>query len=310
MLRFPCFQKGVIIFMKKRLISLILSVLCVLSLGVCASADNPDAGHSRAVIGADLTEEQIASVYGMFGISRYSVPELTMTNARERAELEGYVDSSLIGTKSISCVYVSLPADGSGLDVSTSNVTWCTPQMYISALATAGITDARIIVAAPFEVSGTAALTGVFWAYEDITGQKLDETAKLVATQELTITGDLAQQLGEMDTTYIINDLKLMLEETKNMTDEQIRAEIVQIAAQYNVSLTDTQINKLIELCRSMEGLDDDALLKRVQEVQNTLTKVSNAKTKVTGFVSTVTKVVTSVKSFFDKIGDIIGYHG
>ncbi len=43
--------------------------------------------------------------------------------------------------------------------------------MYISALATAGITDARIIVASPFEVSGTAALTGVYKAYEDMTGK-------------------------------------------------------------------------------------------------------------------------------------------
>ena len=294
----------------KKIISLALSLLCVLSLGVSAFADNPAAARSRAVIGADLTDEQISSVYGMFGIARYSVPELTMTNARERQELEGYVDPALIGTRSISCVYVSLPGDGSGMDVSTSNVNWCTPQMYIAALATAGITDAKVIVAAPFEVSGTAALTGVFWAYEDITGTKLDETAKLVATQERTITGDLAQTLGEMDTTYIISDLKLMLEETKTMSDEQIREQIIEIAKQYNVSLTDTQIKKLIELCRSMEGLDEDALAKRVKEVQGTLTKVSEAKTKVTGFVSTVTKVVTSVRSFFDRIGGIIGYTG
>lgn len=294
----------------KKILSMFLAVVCLVSLTVCAYAGDSTASTARAVIGADLTEEQVASVYNMFGISRYSVPELTMTNDRERAELAGFVDPALIGSRSISCVYVSLPGDGSGIDVSTSNVNWCTPQMYISALATAGITDAKIIVAAPFEVSGTAALTGVFWAYEDITGIKLDDTAKLVATQELTITGDLAQQLGEMDTTYIINDLKLMLEETKTMTDDQIRAEIIEIAKQYNVSLTDAQISKLIELCRSLEGLDDDALLKRVQEVQNTLTKVSTAKTKVTGFVDNVTKVVTSVKSFFAKIGDIIGYHG
>ena len=294
----------------KKTASLILTVLILLSLGVCAFADNPSAANSRAVIGADLSEDQIALVYQNFGISRYSVPELTMTNARERAELEGFVDSALIGTRSISCVYVSLPGDGSGLDVSASNVSWCTPQMYMSALATAGISDAKIIVTSPVEVSGTAALSGVFWAYEDITGQKLDETAKLVATQELTLTGDLAKELGEMDTSYIIDDLKLMLAETKNMSDEEIRSEIVQIASQYGVSLTDAQIEKLIELCRSLEGLDDEALAQRVKEVQSTLTKVSEAKTKIVGFTQGVAKFVTSVKSFFGKIGDIIGYFG
>ena len=49
--------------------------------------------------------------------------------------------------------------EGSGMSVTTSNITWCTGEMYISALATAGITDARIVVAAPFEVSGTAKFT-------------------------------------------------------------------------------------------------------------------------------------------------------
>lgn len=290
--------------MKKRFISFVLVFVLILSLGVTASADNI---QSRAVIGADLTPEQVALVYQAFGVQQGSVIQLNITNAEERAYLEGYVDSSIIGTRSISCVYVELLGSGAGMNVTTSNITWCTPEMYISALATAGITDARIIVAAPFEVSGTAALTGIYKAYEDMTGQKLDNIAKLVSTQELTITGSLAQEIGSMDSTSIVQDLKMMLNETQNMTDDQIRQEIVQIAAQYNVTLTETQINQLISLCRSLEGLDADQLKSRVEEVQNTLNKVSTAKTQVVGFVNSVKKVVTSVASFFDKIKDIIG---
>ncbi len=290
--------------MKKRFISFVLVFVLILSLGVTASADNI---QSRAVIGADLTPEQVALVYQAFGVQQGSVIQLNITNAEERAYLEGYVDSSIIGTRSISCVYVELLGSGAGMNVTTSNITWCTPEMYISALATAGITDARIIVAAPFEVSGTAALTGIYKAYEDMTGQKLDNIAKLVSTQELTITGSLAQEIGSMDSTSIVQDLKMMLDETQNMTDDQIRQEIVQIAAQYNVTLTETQINQLISLCRSLEGLDADQLKSRVEEVQNTLNKVSTAKTQVVGFVNSVKKVVTSVASFFDKIKDIIG---
>ena len=290
--------------MKKRIISFVLVFVLILSLGVTASADNI---QSRAVIGADLTPEQVALVYQAFGVQQGSVIQLNITNAEERAYLEGYVDSSIIGTRSISCVYVELLGSGAGMNVTTSNITWCTPEMYISALATAGITDARIIVAAPFEVSGTAALTGIYKAYEDMTGQKLDNIAKLVSTQELTITGSLAQEIGSMDSTSIVNDLKLMLDETKNMTDDQIKQEIIEIAKQYNVTLTDAQINQLITLCRSLEKLDGDALKSRVEEVQNTLKKVSNAKTQVVGFIQTVKKVVTSVASFFEKIKDIIG---
>lgn len=275
------------------------------SLAAAAYADGE--GQARAVIGANLDENQIASVYQLFNVKRGDVKEMTVTNAEEREYLEGYVDESLIGTRSISCVYVELLAEGAGMDVTTSNITWCTPEMYISALATAGITDAKIVVAAPFEVSGTAALTGVYKAYEDLTGKKLDDLAKAVSTQELTITGELADEIGEMDSTSIVNDLKMMLDETAQMTDEEIKEQIIQIAATYNVKLTDNQINQLISLCRSLEGLDADALKSRVEEVQNTLKKVSDAKTQVIGFVEQVKKVVTSIKSFFEKIGDIIG---
>ena len=287
----------------KRIIGLLLSLLLLLSLSVPAYAETI---QSRAVIGADLDEQQAAAVYQMFGVRRGDVIELTVTNAEERQYLEGYVDSSVIGTRSISCVYVELLPEGSGMSVTTSNITWCTGEMYASALATAGITDANIIVAAPFEVSGTAALTGVYKAYEDMTGQKLDDMAKLVSTQELTITGDLAKEIGSMDSTSIVNELKLMLDQTKNMSDEEIRQTIIDIAGRYNVKLTDTQIRQLIDLCRSLEGLNPDQLKQRVEEVQGTLQKVSEAKTKVVGFAQTVKKVVESVSSFFERIRDIL----
>ncbi len=291
--------------MKKLLVPLMLLAAVLVSIQIPAYAE---VTQRRTVIGADLTSEQVDSVYRMFGVTRGFVIELGMTNAEERQALEGYVDSAIIGTRSISCVYVELLEEGSGMDVTTSNITWCTPEMYISALATAGVTDAKVIVAAPFEVSGTAALAGVYKAYEDMTGMKLDDLAKLVSTQELTITGELAEEIGSMDSTSIVNDLKLMLNETEHMTDEEIRKEIIAIAAEYNVKLTDTQIRQLIDLCRSLEGLDTNELTKRVEDVQSTLQKVSDAKTKVVGFVQTVKKVVTSIKSFFDTIGKILGW--
>ena len=269
------------------------------SVSVSAPAPAPAAQsgvhQSRAVIGADLSADQISAVYQAFGVTRGSVIELTVTNAEERQWLQGYVDPALIGTRSISSVYVELLDAGANMDVTTSNITWCTPEMYMSALATAGITDARVVVASPFAVSGTAALTGVYKAYEDMTGRKLDDLAKAVSTQELTITGDLAQEI------------KLMLAETEKMTDEQIRQEIIAIAARYNVRLTDNQIGQLISLCRSLEGLDADALKKRVEEVQSTLNKVSEAKTRVVGFVESVKNVVTSIREFFERIGDLLG---
>lgn len=283
----------------KRFISILL--VCSLLIGA-VPALAVDAGEARAVIGANLTEEQIADVYANFGIERGSVTELRVTNADERKYLEGYVDESIIGTNSISCVYIEVLEEGDGLDVTTSNINWCTSQMYVSALATAGITDAMIIVAAPFEVSGTAALTGVYLAYEDITGQELDETAKLVSTQELTLTAELAEQIGSYDSVEIVNELKLLLGETKNMTDDELRAEISSIASDLGVTLTDTQIDQLISLCRSLEKLDPEQLKEKVESVQNTIAKLGQAKEKVTSFIESVKNVWNSVVDFFKNL--------
>lgn len=289
----------------KRIISLLLAVLMISSLGVSAFAD--EVNQSRAVIGANLDEAQVASVYNVFGKNKGDAIELVLTNQEERQYLQGFVDESIIGTRSISCVYVELLPAGQGMDVTTNNITWCTPEMYISALATAGITDAKIIVASPFEVSGTAALAGVYKAYEDMTGKKLDDIAKLVSTQELTITGELAAEIGSMDSTYIVNELKLMLDQTAKMSDEQIIEQIKLISQRYNVSLTDSQIDQLLTLCRSLEKLNAADLKAQVEQVQETLRKVSDAKTKVVGFVEKTKNVILTVKSFVDKIKDIIG---
>ncbi len=163
----------------KKVLCLMLCLLMIVSL--CSQAF-AEVLQSRVVIGADLTASQIAAVYSSFGLQRGQVTELKVTNAEERRYLEGLVDRSIIGTRSISCVYVQIMPPGSGISVVTNNITWCTARMYVSALSTAGVTDARIMVTAPVKVSGTAALTGVYKAYEDITGRRLADSAKLVGT--------------------------------------------------------------------------------------------------------------------------------
>lgn len=286
----------------KKIVCIVLCLVTLLTLSAPAFAVN----QSRAVIGADLNPMQADMVYAAFGLRRGDVIELTVTNAEERRYLEGFVDSRVIGTRSISSVYVELLPPGSGMSVTTSNISWCTGDMYISALGTAGITDARIVVAAPFEVSGTAALAGVYKAYEDMTGVRLDDLAKLVSTQELTVTGDLAQQIGSMDSTSIVGDLKLMLNETKTMSDEEIIGVIEGLAGQYNVSLTDTQKRQLVSLCRSLEQLNPDQLKSRVEQVQGTIQKMSEAKTKIVSFAESVKEFMDTFSAFMDKVKEFM----
>ena len=289
----------------KKILCYVLVLTMLMGFG---SAFAMNVGDARAVIGADLSEDQIAVVYESFGIERGSVTELAVNNAEERQYLEGLVDDSMIGTRSISCVYIEILEEGSGLEIATNNISWCTENVYINALATAGIADARVIVSSPIAgISGTAALTGIYKAYEDITGEELDEVAKLVGTQELVITQELADEIGSYDAAVIVNELKLILAETANMTDEEIRAEILRIAADYDVTLTDGQVDQLVELCRSLEKMGADELLNTVQSVQNTIQKLAEAQSTAQRVISTVKEFVASVGEFVDKILSFFG---
>ena len=288
---------------KKKWLCVLLALVMAFTLTVPVFA----AGESRVVIGADLTEDQIKTVYKLFGIERGSVEELKVTNAEECRYLEGLVEESVIGKYAISCVYVQLTEEGSGLTVDTYNISWCTAEMYKNALITAGVTDAKIVVAAPFEVSGTAALTGIYKAYESITGKTLDEIAKSVSTQELTITGELAEQIGSLDATEIVTGLKEILNETSKMSDEELRQEINSIADEYNVKLSDSQIKQLIDLCRSLEGLDTASLKTRVEEARETIRRIGEAKDKAVSFYEKLRNFFSSASDFFDKLKGLLG---
>ena len=281
----------------KKTISLLLAVLLTLSCCTAASAAGIGAGEERVVIGADLSSEEIASVYKDFGVERGSVTELTVTNAEERTYLEGVVEESTIGTRSISCIYIKVAEKDEGLTISTNHINWCTSSIYQNALITAGIYDAKVIISAPFEVSGTAALTGIYKAYEDITGEKLSAAAKDAATNELVITSELADEIGDADATEIVNALKEILSDTANMSDEELLAEIRALEKEYDVSLTETQEGQLIDLVRMLEKLDTSELMEKVKSVQEGVKKLSQAS-------GTVTNIITGVKNFFASIGN------
>ena len=74
---------------------------------------------------------------------------------------------------------------GSGIQISTKNISYCTVGMYKNALATAGLEDAEIIVAGPFPISGTAALIGALQAYSKMTGDEIKEESLDTAMNEL-----------------------------------------------------------------------------------------------------------------------------
>ena len=283
---------------KTRLTALALCMLLLMALLPITvfAEEEGDAGKSLVTMGADLTAEQRAAVYEDFGIAEGSVTEIRVTNSEERATLGGLVPDEKIGTVALSCLYITLLSEGEGLDITLYNINYCTEQMYRNALLTAGITDARVIISAPMKVSGTGALTGAYKAYEQLTGTTLSDLAKSIGAEELVLTGELAEYIGSDEAAAIIAELKKILDVTQSMTDDEVRSEIQKIAANYNVSVTDGQVEQILSLCRKLEGLDTDALQERLTSLATTVQQASEVK-------ETVSTVVDSVKSFFASVG-------
>ncbi len=291
----------------KRMLSLLLSALLLLSVlpGAAAAGDVPTE-QAVVVIGADLMEDQVEQIYTMFGLTRGTLPELTVTNAEERAELRGLMDEAVIAMRSLTCVYMQKLEKGAGLNVTTYNISSCSATMFLNAMLTAGIDDANVLVGAPYPVGGTEALTGIYKAYEALTGVPLDATARELGTRELTMTGELGSAIGREDSSGIIGDLKQILNETAKMTDQQLRRRIEQIAGEHNVRLTERQIQQLITLCRSLEKLGVSSFPTSREELQDTWEKVTETKDKVVGFFQSLRDTWESVRNFMDKVSNFI----
>ncbi len=257
---------------------------------------NKTPGDIRVTMGADLTSRQRAAIYAYFGVEEGTVTELTVTNAEERTYLDGLVPNKKIGSVALSCIYIEMLENGAGLSVDLNNINYCTADMYRNALTTAGISDAKVVVSAPYPVSGTGALTGAYKAYEDMTGTALSQLAKSVGAEELVVTGELAEYIGSDDATAIINELKGMLDQTQDMSDEQVKEEIRNIAKTYNVTVTEGQISQVLSLVRKLEGLDPDQLQEKLVSIAKTAQNVGKAS-------ETLGKVYESVTGFFASIG-------
>ena len=211
-----------------------------------------DNGRSLGLIPSEdsfrkLTEEELANC-----------TVLSITNEMEHAYLDAYLDASVIGSKSLSSVKLTKAAEGSGVKVTTQNINYCTTGMYRNALLTAGVQDAKVIVAAPSSISGTAALVGALKAYETYSGETVSEDAFSVATDELVLTGELMDELDSEQISDLIAYLKQQIAE-RGLDDPDKLSEVVRQASdEMDLKLTDEQVSQIVDLLLKLNKLDID----------------------------------------------------
>lgn len=226
--------------------------------GSTAGGGDPTGGKVVVTWGADLTAGEKAALAALLSVPEGAV-ELTVTNAEEHRLLGAHFDARTIGSRAISSVLVRPAPSGSGIRVTTRHITTVTPAMYENALATAGIRDAEVTVAAPFDVSGTAALAGILKAYETAAGTALAPERKAVAPAEVAQTIRLARAVGNPDlAAAFMTRLKERMAQHPSNSPESIRRLIRSVAADLGVRLSDEMVDELVVLVQKMKAANVD----------------------------------------------------
>lgn len=284
---------------------IILGIVLIFSLGIFSNASivNADAapGDTIIVLGEDLTQAQKDAILKEMGVKD---PEnaliTTVSNEDEHKYLGDYIPAAQIGSNAISSAIILIGKKGDGLSLESKNINYVTDQMYGNALSTAGVKDAEIYITAPFEVSGTGALTGIIQAYEISSGIEIDEANKEVANEEMVLTSDLAENetIGEKEAADFINKIKKELSNADKLTKEELEEMIKEIAKDNGFDLTKDELHKLIELFRKFQELDID------WDVINQ--KVGDLKNEVSDFINSEegANFIEKIKDFFAAIVD------
>lgn len=247
---------------KKNIWMALLAAGIFLAAGATALADRVDAVLDKPflALGADLKAQERETVLRLLGVTEQELGNynvITVTNADEHAYLDEYLDNSIIGSRALSSVKVVGREAGSGIHVDTSNISYCTAGMYRNALITAGVEDADITVAGPFSISGTAALVGAIKAYETMTGEEIPEVNMDAANNELVITGEIVENVGDSQKVEELMALvKQKVAEGSVKSREDIEALVGQAAEELDVSLSDEDRDKIAGLMDKIDGLD------------------------------------------------------
>ncbi|MDP4085493.1 MAG: DUF1002 domain-containing protein [Bacillota bacterium] len=290
-------------FMKGIMITLLSIGLLVPSLESKTYADSQP-GDVIVTLGQDLTPSQKQTVLNDMGVTESSAQIVYVNNSEEHKYLSHYIPEAEIGSKTISCAKITAGEKDSGLVVSTKNITYITNDMYLNALSTAGVKDTKVYVTAPFPVSGTGALTGIIKAYEVSSGTTINENQKQVANQEMVTTANLAKNIGPEKAAQFMKKVKEEISTQNPQTDADMSALIQKVANDMGISLTNDQLNQLVDLFNKIKGLHIDwnkvsQTLQSAKQKWENFANSKEGKSFIDSFIAFLKSIINAIASLF-----------
>lgn len=278
-----------------RNISLVLSFVFIFSSFAFADSD------VVVTLAKNIDAKQKEEILELFNVEEDEVETIEVNNQEEREYLEGVASEAQLGKITMSSAYVELLDDNSGINVETYNITWVTKEMYANALATAGVKNAKIIAAAPIPVSGTGALTGVLKAFEQATGEKIDEEQKKVANEEVVRVGELGEDVGQEKASDLVREVKERVVENNVKDPEEIKNIIIEIAGDLNINLNTEQIEKIGDLMEKISKLelDTESIKNQLKDIGKKIDDTLKDNEEARNFLQ---KIFDAISDFFKSI--------
>jgi uncharacterized protein YpuA (DUF1002 family) len=259
-----------------------------------------DINQEIVVLGKDLTSGEKKEMLKLFEAKEDS-KVIEITNEEEREYLGKFVDEKLLGTRSISSAYIEKLGEGEGIQVESTNITWVTNDMFRNALITAGVKDAKIKVGSPRQVSGTAALTGIIKAFEDITGEEVTNKEKEVASEEIAKTAILGNEIGQQKAEELMSNIKMYIIENNIKNKGSIKKVVIQAAEDLGIQLTENQINQIAGLMKRISklNLDINQIKIQLKDISEKIDKVNVQGEEIKSFLG---KILNSIGQLFNRI--------
>ena len=176
------------------------------------------------------------------------------------------------------------------IDETYGKITQISPQTYQNALITAGVTDADVTIAAPHDVTGESALTGIYKAYE-VQGESLNTEYTKNAQDELNTISDITSE-NEGKDGYSESQLNKAITEIKITIINQIND---------GKDLTEDDVRQIVDEKLKDNGLQDVITDNQKNQIINIIIQIKNS-----GFFNedSASKILDSSKDLLNQIKD------
>lgn len=273
--------------MKKWLL-ILTSLLLTFSLSSKAFAAS-EWKESVTIYGAGLENSpDKEKITQLFGTKDSDIVDYVYGNDTEKYINYRYDDSILFSSIRI----MEKNSGGLKIDIDETygKITQISPETYQNALITAGVTDADVTIAAPHDVTGESALTGIYKAYE-VQGESLNTEYTKNAQDELNTISDITSE-NEGKDGYSESQLNKAITEIKITIINQIND---------GKDLTEDEVRQIVDEKLKDNGLQDVITDNQKNQIINIIIQIKNS-----GFFNedSANKILDSSKDLLNQIKD------